>query len=548
MIVKILSASKTFKGVNYSEKKAATERGELLTARNFGALDLMEKATKVDYINYLTKLGETNKRVVNKQFHAVISCRGVEYNKEELKGVAVEYLKIMGYGDNPYLIYFHSDTANNHLHMVTSRVNKQGKKISDTYEQIRSGKAIAHIMGINREHVYEKNAQEVLSFSFSSLAQFKLLWEERGYKVREKEGNYQIIKDGQCYGSIRKEDIDTKISAYNLNHLRSRQLSAIINKYKGVYKADLYWQGVGLPGGAQSKEIGRLTSDLAEYLVTKVGIKLVFHRKTGTLPYGYTIIDQAEKQVFKGGEVIPLGELLQAQTAEERLIKIEDFVTTALIERKGYTQLKDALRSNGIILSSSGEIRFKGAVSPVYILDPAEMRELKYVNRVEEAQQFSAVSSAEKLLLSKIFHVKQEDIELTDQPGEKTVHLTNMVKGIFENEPVLSVAFTENKLKVIKNGDSTYIMDISNHEIINVINLLTPEEVARMEFQLGDLNVMAIADRFDATKSPERFASAAGQLEHSEKYSGSHSLGNVLTTIKDEHDPIEPHKKKRKVK
>ena len=45
---------------------------------------------------------------------------------------------------------------------------------------------------------------------------------------------------------------------------------------------------------------------------------MIYHAKDGKPPYGYTIIDHAEKNVFKGGEVISLKELLSVKTKSEQ--------------------------------------------------------------------------------------------------------------------------------------------------------------------------------------------------------------------------------------
>jgi len=139
MIVKILSSAKNFEGINYSERKNEQGKSRLLKAGNFESLGHNNgNLKKVDYINYMKLVCDANPRVKNRQFHAVISAKGQSHSPERLSQIAEQYLKSMGYGKNPYLIYFHGDTQNNHVHMVSTRVDKNGNKLDDSYEKIRS--------------------------------------------------------------------------------------------------------------------------------------------------------------------------------------------------------------------------------------------------------------------------------------------------------------------------------------------------------------------------------------------------------------------------
>ena len=131
MIVKILSSARNFEGIDYSERKNDQGRSELLKTGNLEALEHLPEITKADYVSYMRMICDANPKVKNRQFHAIISTKGNQHSPEELTIMAEKYLKAMGYGSNPYLIYFHNDTENNHVHMVSTRVDKQGNKVDE---------------------------------------------------------------------------------------------------------------------------------------------------------------------------------------------------------------------------------------------------------------------------------------------------------------------------------------------------------------------------------------------------------------------------------
>jgi hypothetical protein len=57
---------------------------------------------------------------------------------EQLADIGREYLQQMGYGAQPYLIFKHSDTGREHIHIVSLQVDSEGKKINDSKRNLRS--------------------------------------------------------------------------------------------------------------------------------------------------------------------------------------------------------------------------------------------------------------------------------------------------------------------------------------------------------------------------------------------------------------------------
>ena len=310
MIVKILQKSKVFSGVHYNTNKMDKNKGELMYVANFDALQGLTNLRPQDYINYLNAVSGQSKRIVFPQFHAIISAKGRELSKKELTDLAVKWLKGMGYGENPYMLVFHKDTANNHIHMVSTRIGPDGKKVNDSYEKIRAYKVLNNLLGLNETNEAAKDISQALTYGFSSRAQFMMLLEVKGYALSLKDSQYQISKFGKKQGGLPVEKVDQRIGDYQLNKERLQQLRAIIDKYRPDYNPELIPEKSKLPGGGERMATG-YTSGLAEMLHDKFGLQIFFHAKDGKPPYGYTVIDHAQKAVYKGGELMPLAELIK---------------------------------------------------------------------------------------------------------------------------------------------------------------------------------------------------------------------------------------------
>jgi len=52
--------------------------------------------------------------------------------------LASDYMREMGYGQQPFIVFKHTDIERTHIHIVSTNVDGLGKKISDTYEHKRS--------------------------------------------------------------------------------------------------------------------------------------------------------------------------------------------------------------------------------------------------------------------------------------------------------------------------------------------------------------------------------------------------------------------------
>ena len=340
MIATILPSSTTFHAVDYNERKVSEGVAELLEMKNFGSIGKIDPYTPDELKQYLIDYTQRNEYIKKPQFHLAISCRGDEYTQEQLLDITHQYLKEMGYGEEgqPVLIYSHHDTDNNHLHIVTSRIAPDGHKIDHNQERIRSQEVINRIMGENQEQRASDAVKKALNYRFSTVNQFKAILESSGYECYEKDDCLCIKRDGHVIDTLPMATVQSHLQSFEPDEKRRRQLRAILKKYRDMT--------------ADKDELRALMKE-------KFGIDLVFHGSKDK-PYGYTIIDHQTKTVFKGGNVWKLSELLQFQSKEERLHRMDEFIDAMLEDNPDLTtrELNRMLRRQFGTHISKGRIAY----------------------------------------------------------------------------------------------------------------------------------------------------------------------------------------------
>lgn len=362
MIVKIMdSAGSDFPGVNYNDKKIDKGKGELMMMKNFPSF-INENSDRQQVRDYLKATSVGNKKVKKPQFHATISTKFREHSKEELAKIAEGFMDEMGYGKQPFVTVFHNDTENNHIHIVTTRVDKQtGKKINDSYEKLKAQKALADTLeklyGIKSEEVLNK----LLNYKISSLNQLEILLNRSGFKLGKNTNDAKsltILKNGVIQRTLSGEQL---VYDNRKNERRTKQLKAIFSKYKDIYSnkvfkvEDFRKQEAMLPEEKQKADWTPkidFESELQKKLRDVFGIDLVFHHKDEFKPFGFTVIDHKTGAVFKGSEVMKMNELFEftSETMDKRLFEsLKDYniindETKVILQRF----LKDRIPKNEI--------------------------------------------------------------------------------------------------------------------------------------------------------------------------------------------------------
>lgn len=145
MIAKVSASEHLAGALGYNFKKvASSEAAVLLTSGLYQEPDGGYTLSSVlsDMQACLPSQHRTKKVV----FHCSLNPHPDEQLSDEmLCHISKEYMTALGYGDQPYIVFKHSDIAREHIHIVSLRVDYGGKKINDKFEGRRS-KAITDAM------------------------------------------------------------------------------------------------------------------------------------------------------------------------------------------------------------------------------------------------------------------------------------------------------------------------------------------------------------------------------------------------------------------
>ena len=138
MIAKI-SATENLGGVlGYNFKKVEKEEASILLTQGLyqnkeGTYTMAEVFADMQAV--IPEKFRTKKMV----FHCSLNPHPDEkLSDETLTQIAKEYMEILGYGKQPYIVFKHNDIAREHIHIVSLRIDGEGKKINDKFEKRRS--------------------------------------------------------------------------------------------------------------------------------------------------------------------------------------------------------------------------------------------------------------------------------------------------------------------------------------------------------------------------------------------------------------------------
>ena len=138
MIAKIGRGSNLYGALAYNQLKVTHENGQILFTNK-----IIETANGQYSVAQLAHSFEpyliANRNTEKTTLHISLNPDPKDnVSDDKFKEIAEEYMSEMGYGEQPFIVFKHTDIDRTHIHILSVCVDEEGKKISDKFEKMRS--------------------------------------------------------------------------------------------------------------------------------------------------------------------------------------------------------------------------------------------------------------------------------------------------------------------------------------------------------------------------------------------------------------------------
>lgn len=262
----------------------------------------------------------------------------------ELSAIAEEYMKRMGYGSQPYVVFKHQDISRHHLHIVSVRVNEKGKKINDKFERRRSKditRSLEQKYGLRTAEKVSKEKKTELKmvdvsagnvkeqvenvvrgvmgkYHFLTFNEYKAVLTKFNIAAEEVKGShYGDSFSGVVYSSTDNDDkkVGNPFSAATLGKFAGSE--ALEKKYRDskeyLEKSRI---ATSLRGVINQAFAGATSKEQLQYNLFQSGIGVVYRENVAGRLYGVTFIDHNTGVVLNGSR---LGKDYSANAIVDRL-------------------------------------------------------------------------------------------------------------------------------------------------------------------------------------------------------------------------------------
>lgn len=507
MIIKILS-NKGFAAFGYNSRKIEKGHAEVTAMQNFQAsmLGMVGSVTPAQCHDILKYQDGLRSDATSTQIHVSISSHKRDDNKETLTACAKEYMEKMGYGGQPYIVYFHKDTQNNHVHIVSTRVKLDRTIISDSNERKRSSKICrelnyryGHSLADTVQQQFRLDSLEALTWAFADEKSFASLMATYGYnckKITSASKNLVFIKDGSICGKVTKEQLQPNIQRYadgvsfrKNKDLDKKNRSPIFTRKQLIYSKLASYNSKGYT----LREIERM-----EEFRKQLGLKLhIIPRldSEGKRHFAWMCQDFVGKTFFKGSDIINLDAFsLQPDTVVKK--ELLNAVAPELMHDKNLAPLpwreaRQKLSAAGyelIMYKGRARVRVMGT-NDLFDVPPELRKEMMKAQRIADVKALPIHSIAEARVLAMLNFVPFNAIAPDTYTPTDAVARTaaaSIIGSILENQPdQVNELLKDENIAVIVSGEDCFFLDQKSSLLFSAAEVGIP-------FTLDDIQKLSI--------------------------------------------------------
>jgi hypothetical protein len=304
MIVKILKKSVGFPAIKYNMIKVARGEAEILNMANAGILNGFLDISARDIEQYFSAVSRANSISKKDQLHVVFSEKGDRFSKENFEVLGMKWMKEMGFEKQPYMIFFHKDTQNRHIHIVSTTIRMDGSKISDEFNYSKALGALNKLLGLDSLEEFKLKISQMMEYKYSCLSDFQLLLRQNGYKSFLSDGMLKICRYGKVFLKLKEKVVREFVLTNAFDKYRIAEIESLISQTSECY--DKTWYPIYKSNKAiRNNPVIAHRSELSEYLKIKHNLELIYQLNKKSL-VSVIVIDRLSKNVFTSPRILSL--------------------------------------------------------------------------------------------------------------------------------------------------------------------------------------------------------------------------------------------------
>lgn len=348
MVAVIKTGHSIYRIINYNENKVKEGVAECIGAANY-PVDHDKMSINMKLKHFLKRM-ELNENVKRNSVHISLNFDVSEshLSQGKLMNIADAYMGKLGFGKQPYLIYQHHDAGHPHIHIVTTNIEADGKRIDLHHLGIRKSEPARKY--IEKAFALVKaEARKKQTYKLQPIAAQRVQYGKSQTK-RAIQNVLDYVIGQYKYTSL--PELNAVLKQYNVLAERGSENSRVYQHKGLLYRVlDSGGNPVGVPikasafyskptlqfletkfreNGAKRMQhkarvknavdlalLGKewVTMDELSRALDREGVSTVFRKNPEGLIYGITYVDHRTKCVFKGSA---LGKKYSAKAIQER--------------------------------------------------------------------------------------------------------------------------------------------------------------------------------------------------------------------------------------